>query len=407
MITGHPADLVNANIANKTEPTSKGRKLLFVITEDWYFCSHRLGLAKAAKDAGYDVAVACRVRNHAKQIEAAGIRLLRLEWNRSNNGVVAQVRDLRALVALYRQERPAICHHVALKPIVLGGLAARLCRIPTVISAVAGLGSVFVMGDVRALMLRRFASFALRIATNRTGWSFVFQNRDDRDRLVAIGAADPDRATIIPGAGVDTAKLQPIEASDVEPIRFAVVSRMLTIKGIEDAVEASKILQTRGVAHRLLLCGAPDPANRACIPESTLQAWDALPTVSWLGHIEDVREIWRMASVAIQPSWGGEGLPKSLLEAAACGRPLIATDVPGCRDIARDQHNAILVPAKSPTALADAMQQLANAPHMRAHHGLMSRALVEQEFSAHMVIKRTLALYGGASRNRHKNVTRA
>lgn len=393
MTNGQSPRLPDASFATGPKPTTKNLKLLFVVTEDWYFCSHRLDLAQAAKAAGYDVAVACRVTNHAKQIEEAGVRLLPLKWDRSNNGLATQINDIRSLTALYRKERPDICHHVALKPIVLGGLAARICRIPRVISAVAGLGSAFVMQDVRARVLRHLIGIAIGAVANRPGWHFVFQNPDDRDSLISLGAADPKRVTIIPGAGVDTDRFEPFQPSRHEPMKFAVVSRMLTIKGIEDAVEASKILHARGVSHRLLLCGAPDPSNRACIPDYTLETWNELPTVSWLGHINDVRSIWRVANVALQPSLGGEGLPKSLLEAAACGRAIIATDVPGNREIAKHQKNALLVPIGDPCSLADAMQSFVSQPSLVSEFGCQSRIFVENNFSAKIINRLTRKLY--------------
>lgn len=369
-------------------------KVLFLVTEDWYFCSHRLELAKAARAIGYDVHVACRVDRHGDCIREAGITLHALDWQRNERDPASFLRAIKSVSKIYAMVRPDICHHVALKPILIGGLAARLTGRPAVISAVAGLGAIFTMNDYRARLMRRLAAQALRLIADQPTWHMLFQNTDDKNLLISLGALRHAKAHLIRGAGVDTEHFKVNKAPVNKVPTFALVARMLTIKGVIDAVTASRRLDERGIAHRLLLCGAPDPGSRASIPRETIENWNNLPSVSWLGHITDVRDVWTQADVAIQPSLGGEGLPKSLLEAAACSKPIIATDVPGCREIARQGVNALIVPPGDPEALAKAMEILASSPSERHRMGLASRALVEADFSLEAVTKAMLAIYG-------------
>lgn len=366
-------------------------KLLYLVTEDWYFWSHRLPMARAARAAGFEVAVATRVDRHGAAIEAEGFRVHPLGWRRSGNGLVATARAVLEIAALYRRERPDIVHHVAIKPVALGGLAAWLAGVPAVINALTGLGFVFIGGG----LAKRPARGLIRLVLGRRGSRLIVQNRDDHDLLVGRGFVAPDRVTVIRGSGIDTDHYTPSPEPDAGPLTIAYVGRMLEDKGVPTLVEAHRLLRARGLETRLLLVGTPDPENPTTVPETTLRAWGREPGVEWRGGVADVRPVWAEAHIAVLPS-RREGLPKSLLEAAACGRALVATDVPGCREIARAGVNALLAPPDDPGALADALETLARDPALRARFAAAGRELVLSDLATGAVGAATVALYRAA-----------
>lgn len=379
--------------AARSGPADRPPRLLFLVTDDWYFVSHRLQLAVAAREAGYDVHVATRVEMAGDRIRAAGLTLHPLSWRRGASSPLAKLAALREIVRLYRNVRPDLVHHVALRPIVYGQIAARFARVGPSVDAIAGLGFVFTERSWRSTLLRPALVLALRVLLARPGSVTLLQNPDDRDLLLRSGALKPERARLVLGAGVDTEHFQPLPEPASGPVTVAVATRMVRYKGVADLVEASRILHRRGVAHRLVLAGIPDATNPAAIPEETLRKWASEPQVEWLGKVEDVREVWAQAHVAALCSHGGEGVPKALLEAAACGRPLLATDVPGSREVARGDETGLRVPPRDPQAIADALERLILDAGLRARLGSAARKLVETELSSGVVIASVLALY--------------
>ncbi len=364
-------------------------RLLFLVTEDWYFWSHRLPMARAARAAGFEVAVAARVDAHRAAIEAEGFPVHALGWRRRGNGPLSSLRALAELVALYRRLRPDIVHHVAMKPVLLGGLAAWLAGVPAVVNALTGLGFLFIGGG----LLRRLARLPIRFVLGRPGCAVILQNQDDRRLLVERGLVDPDRVTVIRGSGIDIDHYTPLpEPPDGQPVTVAYVGRMLQDKGVPVLVDAQQRLRARGLPLRLLLVGTPDPENPTSVSEAELRHWATLPGVEWRGAVADVRSIWAEAHIAVLPS-RREGLPKSLLEAAACGRALVATDVPGCREIAQAGENALLVPPDDPAALATALETLATDTALRTRFAAASRHLVLSDLAVGPVGARVVEVY--------------
>ncbi|MQX36365.1 glycosyltransferase family 4 protein [Roseospira navarrensis] len=370
-------------------------KLLFLVTEDWYFWSHRLPMARAARDAGFDVAVAARMTDHRAAIEAEGFRVHPLSWRRRSRAP-AELKAIAEIAALYRRERPDIVHHVALKPVVFGSLAARFAGRPAMVNALTGLGYVFTATSLRARVIRAILSAVLRVLVDRPNGRVVLQNPDDLSLLVGRGISRA-RARLVPGSGVDIRRFAPLPPPETDAeagaVTCAVVSRMLTIKGVPVAVAAVREARRQGAPLHLLLAGVPDPESHAAISRADLESWDKDPGITWLGHVADVREVWARAHLAVQPSLGGEGIPKSLLEAAACGRPIVATDVPGCREIVRPGENGDLVPPGDPAALAAALAALAGDAERRRRYGAESRRRVETDLSAEAVGHRIVAIY--------------
>ncbi|HWB51553.1 MAG TPA: glycosyltransferase family 4 protein [Stellaceae bacterium] len=361
-------------------------KLLFLVTEDWYFCSHRLPVARAARDAGFAVAVATRVRDHGERIRREGFALVPLGWRRRGDGLLGGLRAIAEIARLYRRERPDILYHVALKPALFGGIAARLAfgahRRPAVLSAVMGLGS-----NAAAGWRRQALSWALRLLAGH-GHAIV-QNPDDRAALLR-GGFDAARVTLIRGSGVDTAHFAALP--DPDGCTVALVGRMLRSKGVLEAAAAVRALRAEGLAIDLLLAGPADPDSRDSLSEVALAALGGEPGNQWLGHVADVREVWRRAAVALLPSTYGEGVPKALLEAASCARPIIASDRPGCRDVVVHGETGLLVPPRDAAALAGAIRRLAEDRPARARMGAAGRARVVAEFAEAAVAAQTLAL---------------
>jgi glycosyltransferase involved in cell wall biosynthesis len=344
----HP-DPIPSAVPPLPTAVAEGRpKLLFLVTEDWYFCSHRLPVARAARDAGIEVVVATRVREHGAQICEEGFGLRSIPWRRRGDGLLG--------------------------------------------ASVMGLGSGFTATTAAARLLRPSLSLALRLATGSARDWVVVQNPEDRAALVALGI-DPARIALIRGSGVDIHHFGPLPEPDGGTVTVALVSRMLRDKGVLEAAAAIRRLRLRGLDIELLLAGPTDPDNANSLTAHELRSLAAEPGIEWLGAVADVRTVWRRAVIAVLPSTYGEGVPKALLEAAACGRPLIAADVPGCREAIRRGETGLLVPPHDVVALAEAIAALAADPQRRARMGRAGRALTERQFADEIVARETLALY--------------
>jgi glycosyltransferase involved in cell wall biosynthesis len=372
-----------------TEPVP-GR-IVFLVTEDWYFCSHRLPMARAARDMGLEVVVATRVREHGDAIVREGFRLVPLRLDRRGRNPLSELAAVAEIIGVYRAERPDIVHHVALKPILYGTIAAVVARVPRVVNAFAGMGYVFIARTLRARMLSRLLLAVLRLLMRGRGRYLVVQNGDDRAMALAARLVPEARIALIPGSGVDTGAFVPTAEPAGTPVA-AYVGRMLWDKGVGELVEAARQLHRDGVPIKVVLAGSPDPANPRSIPEERLWRWYEEGVVQWLGHRDDVSAVWAGAHIAVLPSYR-EGLPKSLLEAGACGRPLVATDVPGCREVVIEGETGLRVPARDAVALAAALARLAESADLRARLGAGARRLVEERFADSAVRASVIALY--------------
>lgn len=369
-------------------------RLLYLVTEDWYFLSHRLPMARAARDMGCEVVVATRLGAGRAAIEAEGFRVVPLTLDRRGKNPLRELMAIFAIANLYRREKPDLVHHVALKPMLYGSIAASLAGVPKVINAFAGLGYVFIAESGLARLLRLVVVALFRFLMNRPGRYVVVQNGDDRATLKRLGLGAEGRVALIRGSGVDTELLSPMPAPDGPPTA-TLVGRMLWDKGIGELVEAARRLKQGGVPGRIVLVGTPDPANPASIPEATLRQWVDEGLIEWWGHRADIRAVWAQSHIAVLPSYR-EGLPMALLEAAACGRPLVAADVPGCRELVRHQENGLLVPARTAQPLADSLKLLFENRGLRLALGARARATVEGEYAAKAVGTAIEGLYRAA-----------
>jgi glycosyltransferase involved in cell wall biosynthesis len=364
-------------------------RLLYVVTEDWAFLSHRLPMARAAREAGFEVHVATRVSGGAAAIEAEGFVLHPIPFRRGSLSPVSTFSTITALRRVHGEVRPALTHHVALQACVLGMLAT-LDRPAAYINAFIGLGYSFTSDSGKARAVRTLIGALLRFLVNRANCIALVQNSDDMAALTSIGIKKT-RIALIPGSGVDTKRFTPTPEPDGPPT-FGFVGRLLNDKGIRTLVAAHRLLRARMPDARLLIAGTPDPANPASVTEAEAKTWNEQPGVAWLGHIDDIAGLWARAHVAVLPS-RREGLPLSLMEAAACGRPMIASDVPGCREVVIHQQTGLLFPVDDAAALAEAMARLAADPQLRARYATAARRLVCEKFAAGIIGHQIVTLY--------------
>lgn len=379
-----------ASSATATPP----KRILFVVNVGWFFVSHRLVLAKAAVAAGHDVHAATTITDESERraILGAGVVLHEVNFDRSGFSPLHEYGTIRALLRLYRDLRPDLVHHVTVKPILYGNIAGRLARVPAVVNAIPGLGYSFEGTGLftrlrRALILGGYR-FALRHPNSRV----IFQNSEHMEMFAARGVVRRASTVLIRGSGVD---LDRFGVSDEPhgPRTVLLASRMLREKGIHEFVAAAQRLRPLHGDVRFCLAGDVDEDNPGSLDAQQLRAWHASGVVEWLGHRSDIPSLLAQCHIACLPTYG-EGLPKFLLEAAACGRPIVTTDIPGCRDIARHGVNALLVPPRDAAALQTALDKLLHDSQLRQTFGAAGRALVQREFSQERVIEQTLQVYG-------------
>ncbi len=364
-------------------------RLLYVVTEDWAFLSHRLPMARAARDAGFEVHVATRVSNGAAAIEAERFILHPIPFARGSLSPFTAFSTVAALRRVHRKVGPVLAHHVALQACVLGMLATLGQRCACV-NAFIGLGYSFTSTSAKARGIRGLLGLLLRLLANRKNSVALVQNSDDRAALVSLGIANT-RIALIPGSGVDVKRLTPLPEPVGAPT-FAFVGRLLDDKGIRTLIAAHRLLRRRMAPAKLLIAGTPDSANPASVTETEARSWNDEEGITWLGHVADIAGLWAKAHIAVLPS-RREGLPLSLLEAAACGRAMIASDVPGCRDVVIHEQTGLLFAVDNSVALADAMARLAADPQLRNHCAAEARKRVVEKFAADIIGRQTVALY--------------
>lgn len=362
------------------------KKLVYFVTEDWYFCLHWLRIAVASKSAGYDVSVVTRVRDHGDFIRQAGITLVPFEISRQGMNPFREISTIARLVALYREISPDIVHNVAMKPLLYGSLASRLAGITRNVSTLAGLGWLFTSPSIIAKMLNR-------IVVSLLGKFFVdsvviLQNYDDAFFLRSLGL---NRTKVIRGAGVDVNKYVPSPEPSGSPL-VILPARMLWDKGIKEFVEAARLLATRGITARCVLVGGTDTGNPTAVAAEKLNEWKAEGVIEWWGQRNDMPEVYEQAHIVCLPSYR-EGLPTVLIEAASSGRPIVTTDSVGCREVVRHGENGFLVPIKSVIELTEALQLLIEDADLRKKMGAEGREIAVREFAVEKVTAETIAMY--------------
>ena len=378
------------------------KTLLFANT-DWFMYNFNNQLIRSLMDAGHEVLVVVPDGPYIGHLSKIGCRVIVAPLKRKSINPVVELFFLHWLFRLFRREKPDIVHNFTLKCVLWGSLAALTVRVPMRVNELTGLGFVFTSNSVKAKLIRLVVYLLFRITLKGIGNHLLTLNMDDHNRFKSLKWLHPCKVHLVLGAGIDCCRFHPSKALPTSVFQVLLPARMLWDKGVREFVEAAKVLKARGVRAELLLAGNTDSGNPTAVPEQQLTEWSASRVVSWLGHIDDIAELYRTVQVVVLPSYR-EGLPTSLTEAAAFGHPLIATDVPGCRDVVSDGVNGFLIPVMDYEALADAIFKLYVNRDLCDRFGSASRKLAEEKFDEKIIIKQRLAIYtnqGALSHPRH------
>jgi len=370
-------------------------KVLMVAHWDWVLYNFRLPLARALREKVFEVTFICPYGEYVPKLKEEGFRWIHWAIVRRSLNPVRELIAILHLASIYQREQPQIVHHFTIKPNLYGSIAAFLTRTKGVINTFEGLGFLFSEYPL-AISLRSVVLPVAKLAFKANkGWC-IFLNQQDLETCLRLKLILPERAIVITSIGVDTKKFRPnhefLSNNHEHPIVVLMAARLLWDKGVREFVEAARVLKARGLQVEFWLAGKPDNGNPMCVPEEFLKEWREEGLINWLGHRDDMPNLLQQVDIAVLPSYH-EGVPRFLLEAAACGLPLVATDIEGCRVVVRDGVNGFLVPVKDPYALADAIETLIKKPELRRQMGIASRKIVEAEFDERIILNKWLALY--------------
>ncbi len=369
-------------------------KILLVANTDWYIYNFRLALAQQLKDSGYDVRIVTPPGKFAAQFGELGLAWTPWRLARTTISFWAELRSFFHILGIYNRYRPDIVHHHTIKAVLYGSLAAKLLRVGAVVNSIAGLGYVFSEADEQARRIRQRIDRWYRLANQGQNCRVVFENRADWAYFLAAGYVSPGRACLIESIGVDPVKFQPLPPPAAGPLTVLYAGRMLWDKGVGVFVEAARQFGADSNL-KFVLVGEPDPGNPSSIEATTLQGWQAEGRVIWQGWQADMSRVYARSHIVVLPTMYGEGVPTTLIEAAACGRPIIATDTPGCRAIVQNQVNGVLVAPNRPDQLADAIRSLAADPLKRQQMGRRGREIFLEKFTSDKINAAMLQVYAG------------
>lgn len=369
-------------------------KFLLLATYDWYMYNFKLPIAEELQGRGHDVVLVTPPGEYAEKMESNGYRVRKWQLDRHSMNPLKEIRSVLHLLLIYAQERPSIAHHFTAKGILYGSIAATVTGISSVVNAVTGGASAFgnVISKTNVVYrgvqwgLKRLFQFVL------AGTGVIFQNPDDLESFVSQGLVAEERCHVIKGSGVDLSSFQPAPEPEGTP-NILLAGRLLWNKGVGEFVEASRILAQEGKSARFVLVGNTDSSNPMSVSEEQINEWEQEGLVEWWGFQEDMPAVFAQMHIVSSPSYYREGVPKVLIEAAACERPIVTTDMPGCREIVRDGVNGVLVPPEDSVALASALSDLLENPERRREMGARGREIVREEFSVEQVVSETMSVY--------------
>jgi len=365
-------------------------KIILFANTDWYLYNFRLTLAQASRKKGHAVVLLSPPGEYGPRLVQAGFRWISFPLSRRGMNPFSELITLWRLARLYSRERPDLVHHFTVKCVLYGSLAAKMAGVKGVVNAIIGLGYVFIGDEWPVRLLRWLVKGFYRRALR--GTQVIFQNPDDQELFSRNGLVNRKQVTLIPSSGVDIEKFSPSPEPAGEPL-VILPARMLWAKGVNEFVLAAGILRLAGVQARFALIGDTDPGNPEAVPVDQLEKWRKEGIIEWWGWQEDMPMLYRQAHIVCLPSYYREGTPKSLIESAACGRPIVTTDRPGCREVVRHQQNGLLVPVRDSRALAEALKTLIGDAALRKQMGKKGRELAVAEFSLEKVIGQTLSVY--------------
>jgi glycosyltransferase involved in cell wall biosynthesis len=363
-------------------------KIVLFANTDWYLYNFRLSLARELRAHGHEVILLSAPGPFEPLLQESGFRWVAFPLSRQGINPFYELRTLWRLTRLYHQLTPDVVHHFTIKPVLYGSTAAHILRIPGIINSITGLGHLFIDPEPITRLLRRLASWLYRI--NLRGTEVIFENPEDRRIFIDWGFIKPEQGHLILGTGVDVNKFSPtVKANNPPIVLFS--SRMLITKGVLEYVEAIRILKEKGIQARFALAGKADPGNPASIPDEQIEDWKESNLVEWWGWQDDMPAALARTDIFCLPSYR-EGVPNALLEATACGLPIVTTDTPGCRDVVTHGVNGLLVPVKNAEAIADALELLIQDPNLRRRMGDEGRKIAVN-FSDIKINRETLVVY--------------
>jgi glycosyltransferase involved in cell wall biosynthesis len=372
------------------------KRILVVMTEDWFALSHFRPLLKELTERAPDVVLAARSSGRLHELADLGIRTIDFRTRRGSLNPLDLIGTARKLARLIDAERPDVVHAISLQPILLASIATKIAKHKPKAGVlhITGMGYLAASKSPKAALLRALTFGTIsRSQSRRVPVWLLAENTHDIDFLLSYGLGDAARVAISPGAGIDVDEFRALPAPENSVPQIAYVGRLVRSKGIQTLVEAHQILTSRGVAAKLVICGNPDPANPDTITEATLDEWRRRPHVDCPGHISDVRKVWEASDIAAVPTLGGEGIPRALLEAAACARPIVASNVPGCRDFVRPGIEGALVPPGDALCLAAELETLVRDPLKREAQGTAARQRLVAGYSTKCVSAALRQLY--------------
>jgi len=368
------------------------KKLYYIFSIDYQLISHRRKLVETAVKSGYDVTVVAQDTGYKQTILDMGCKFIDLPINRVGTNILEELKTFRFLYKLYKNDKPDIVHHISVKVVLWGCLAARLAKVRGVVNAVNGLGVFFESGKVDSLVKRIFMRI-IKYGHNRKNIVTIFQNDSDKAFFVDYGTIKDSQCRYIKGSGVDLVEFPYTPEPERGPLKIVFTSRMVKEKGVIDIIEAAKSLRQKysGMI-QFLLCGLLETNPKAVNKDYLDKECDG-EYIKYMGHCDNIKQILQDSSIVLLPSYYREGVPKSLIEATAIGRPIITCDSIGCREAVTDGYNGFLIPTQNPKALAEKLTILINDKDLRTKMGLASRAKAESEFSVVMVIDKHLQIY--------------
>ncbi len=368
------------------------KKLLFLVNIDYAFVSHRLPIALKAIEEGYEVHLACFITDKLAELESYGIKVHPVSLVRGKLSMLQEIRSIAEIFVVYRKIKPDLVHAVTIKPVLYGGLVARVLKVPAFVAAISGLGYVYSADSIRARLIKAMTSLMYRLSLKQSNIAVIVQNDSDRERVESLVKLGDSSYTLIPGSGADLEHYR-FEPEPGGKVKVVMASRLLREKGVYDYVEAAKLLHKDGLDVEIQLVGAPDLGNPHTLHQHEIDQWHEQGVIQALGQRDDIAEIFKRSHIVVLPSYYGEGLPKVLIEAAACGRPIVTTDCPGCNDAVIHEQTGLIVPPQSPEQLAEAIRRLLQDQSCRQEMGEKARQLAYAKFDIRQVVAQHMQIY--------------
>ncbi|MFK4000681.1 glycosyltransferase family 4 protein [Psychrobacter namhaensis] len=371
-------------------------KILYIVNEPWFFLSHRLPIAVAAQEQGYTVHVATKGGAAVQEILEKGFIHHEISLSRNGSSIPSELTSLLNIWQLINKVEPDVLHLVTIKPVLYGGIASRFTSVKKVVAAVSGLGTLFLATGAKAEIKRKLGVGLYHCALRSNKTTVILQNPDDKQLLVDLKAVKAEQTILIRGSGIDLSAFQAFPESLMGTPVVTFAARLLFDKGLAEYIKAIKLLNEKGVVANYQIVGDLDLGNSTSATAKNIEEWQSIPNLEVLGYHKNMSSVFRDTNLVVLPSYR-EGLPKVLIEAAACGRAVITTDVPGCRDAIEANKTGLLVPVKNSTELANAIEKLVTDSKLRVEMGIAGRQLAEREFAIEKVVDQHLSIYQQAN----------